>query len=81
MLPTWFLSMWISNTASTAMMIAILSGVLHQLQRQSAEWADLAEDQTQVDTDDQDNVEDSTSIEMQGLCVDSHLLQSCNYKL
>lgn len=31
MLPTWFLSMWMSNTATTAMMIPILSAILTQI--------------------------------------------------
>ncbi|KAJ8313082.1 hypothetical protein KUTeg_010455 [Tegillarca granosa] len=31
MLPTWFLSMWISNTATTAMMIPIANAILLQL--------------------------------------------------
>ena len=31
MLPTWFLSMWISNTATTAMMIPVAEAVLTQL--------------------------------------------------
>jgi len=33
MLPTWFLSMWISNTATTAMMIPIANAVLMQLKQ------------------------------------------------
>ncbi|XP_023933335.1 solute carrier family 13 member 5 isoform X2 [Lingula anatina] len=35
MAPTWFLSMWISNTASTAMMIPIVQAVLDQLKDHS----------------------------------------------
>ena len=31
MLPTWFLSMWMSNTATAAMMIPILSAILSQM--------------------------------------------------
>ncbi|XP_067655674.1 solute carrier family 13 member 2-like [Haliotis asinina] len=33
MLPTWFLSMWISNTATTAMMIPIVSAVIDELRQ------------------------------------------------
>ena len=32
MLPTWFLSMWISNTAATSMMIPIIQAVVHTLE-------------------------------------------------
>lgn len=31
MIPTWFLSMWISNTATTTIMIAIEKAVISQL--------------------------------------------------
>lgn len=33
MLPTWFLSMWISNTAATSMMLPILVAVTEQMER------------------------------------------------
>ncbi|XP_071100549.1 solute carrier family 13 member 2-like [Haliotis cracherodii] len=33
MLPTWFLSMWISNTATTAMMTPIVSAVIDELRQ------------------------------------------------
>ena len=32
MFPTWFLSMWISNTATTSMMIPVVEAVLHELE-------------------------------------------------
>lgn len=45
MLPTWFLSMWISNTATTAMMIPIANAVLVQLKEtKDIENTDAAED-------------------------------------
>ena len=31
MLPTWFLSMWISNTATTSMMLPIVESVLIEI--------------------------------------------------
>ena len=31
MLATWFLSMWISNTSTTAMMIPIIEAIVQQL--------------------------------------------------
>lgn len=34
MLPTLFLSMWISNTATTAMMVPIVDAVLSELERE-----------------------------------------------
>ena len=37
MLPTWFLSMWISNTATTAMMIPVVEAVLQELQDSKSE--------------------------------------------
>lgn len=32
MLPTWFLSMWISNTAATSMMVPIITAVTTSIQ-------------------------------------------------
>ncbi|PAA69294.1 hypothetical protein BOX15_Mlig023269g1 [Macrostomum lignano] len=33
LMPTWFMSMWISNTATSAMMLPIVDAVLHELMR------------------------------------------------
>ncbi|XP_062610510.1 Na(+)/citrate cotransporter-like [Saccostrea cucullata] len=45
MLPTWFLSMWISNTATTAMMIPIANAVLVQLKEtKNLENADIEDE-------------------------------------
>jgi len=37
MLPTMFLSMWISNTATTAMMVKIVKAVLDELEKDQGE--------------------------------------------
>ncbi len=37
MLPTMFLSMWISNTATTAMMVPIVDAVLQEIKNEHAE--------------------------------------------
>ncbi|VEL23636.1 unnamed protein product [Protopolystoma xenopodis] len=37
MLPTWFLSMWMSNTATTAMMITLVDAVTDRLESLSRE--------------------------------------------
>jgi sodium-dependent dicarboxylate transporter 2/3/5 len=37
MVPTMFLSMWISNTATTAMMVPIVDAVLRELDRDLVE--------------------------------------------
>ena len=41
MIPTWFLSMWISNTATTAMMLAIVQAVISQLQNEDLKNVEL----------------------------------------
>ena len=33
MLPTWFLSMWISNTAAASMMLPILVAITEQMEK------------------------------------------------
>ncbi|XP_064650284.1 Na(+)/citrate cotransporter-like isoform X2 [Lineus longissimus] len=47
MLPTWFLSMWISNTATTAMMIPIVAAVLEEMRggQKAAERMSISGDQ------------------------------------
>ena len=40
MLPTWFLSMWISNTATTAMMMPIAMEVIEKLKEANNQKAD-----------------------------------------
>ncbi|CAG2225383.1 SLC13A2_3_5 [Mytilus edulis] len=51
MLPTWFLSMWISNTATTAMMIPIANAILVQLKeaKEEAETNGHVADKTDLD--------------------------------
>jgi di/tricarboxylate transporter len=48
MLPTWFLSMWISNTATTGMMLPISEAVLESL-NETEENNNAEEDTTNTD--------------------------------
>ena len=41
MFPCWFLSMWMSNTATTAMMVPILNAILKQI-KEAREIGNLA---------------------------------------
>ena len=50
MIPTWFLSMWISNTATTAMMIAIVQAVINQLKSDDLNQQEMGA-MTQTDGD------------------------------
>ena len=46
MLPSWFLSMWISNTATTAMMLPMVEAVLSELEGSEAEENEKIEQQS-----------------------------------
>ncbi|XP_012944968.2 solute carrier family 13 member 5 [Aplysia californica] len=54
MLPTWFLSMWMSNTATTAMMVPIVTAILQQIKACQTEGT----------------IEESMMDEPNGICID-----------
>lgn len=66
MLPTWFLSMWISNTATTAMMIPIANAVLVQLKEtrdkdETVRVTAVGEEDIQLTVIGKDEVKNSTN--------------------
>ena len=61
MLPTWFLSMWISNTATTAMMFPVATAVLDQFASVDEREKDAGE-REEKDESGKDGVDNSCYI-------------------
>lgn len=70
MLPTWFLSMWMSNTATTAMMIPILNAILAQMR----------EVKGKVDNDTS-NMEDEETTCLNDEKLNGYVPNGCNKKV
>lgn len=52
MVPTWFLSMWISNTATTSMMLPIVNAILLQLKQPQDEKTSEEEEVLSIEMED-----------------------------
>ncbi|KAK2174476.1 hypothetical protein NP493_799g03000 [Ridgeia piscesae] len=84
MLPTWFLSMWISNTATTAMMFPVAQAVLSQFEqgRQSADQvARLRRSLSRMDRLDRSGTEtvDTETMTISSIVGHSTRSKSCLY--
>ncbi|XP_021364953.1 solute carrier family 13 member 2-like isoform X2 [Mizuhopecten yessoensis] len=76
MLPTWFLSMWISNTASTSMMLPVILAVIDQLRdMETPRTAEGQEDSFEEDNTKQRDPcqEQSSGDKIELLSDESHL--------
>jgi len=56
MLPTMFLSMWISNTATTAMMVKIVKAVLDELEKDQDLMDETLQTSEGKSSDSKDNI-------------------------
>ena len=70
-----FLSMWISNTATTAMMLPIVDAIAHVLNEQSDEEKCLEETEMKELTSDQISTRRKINPEVRN-CIESRLMSS-----